>query len=139
MKKIVMALLLMVMLVMPASLGTSASAAVEASPVQASIVKTGVVCETLHFCGDFYHKSPDEGYDDPIKITCDYGDKSPVQYIAEGEHATCHDTDGFYVPSGKNVTCTAAGWDTWLTYNETGWHKIFDRQDFRCVIGIKGA
>src|SRR5687768_2811493 len=87
-------------------LAASGVVAVQA-PAQA-----GALCEVGHICGDFTHKSPDEGYDDPIKVTCDWNDKSPVQWIAEGQSATCHDTDGFYVPSGKNITCTEQGWDT---------------------------
>lgn len=100
-------------------------------------VEDGFVCEVFHQCGDVRHYNPDHGYDAAFKVTCDWNDKLPVQYLTEGEASTCHDVDGLYVGPGKEVTCKPqATTDGWYKYDSTGWKKITDGMDLDCVHGL---
>lgn len=104
---------------------------VSPQPAQAS-----VLCSDGHICGDFYHISPDDGFDDAIKVTCDWnvlGANS--QWVYEGQHSTCHDADGFYVAPGHIVKCrfiSGRGFVTWVSYGP-GWNKFGDPYNMACV------
>jgi hypothetical protein len=107
------------------------------SPVAAAPASAGTYCEVFRQCGDFEHIN-DDGYDAPIKVTCNLANPdSNVQYVAEYDKATCHDTDGFYVGSGKTVSCLFHGDGyAWVKYTSVGWHKINDGQNVQCVHGL---
>lgn len=102
------------------------------APAQAS-----ELCEIFQQCGDVKHKSPDNGFDDAFPVTCNWNDKwGAVRYLTEGQSANCHDTDGIYVGSGREVTCTQNGWEHWIKFDAVGWHKISDADNYRCVHGL---
>jgi hypothetical protein len=99
--------------------------------------QAGQLCEVGHICGDFFHYAPDDGFDDPIPVTCDlnvgFGN---YQAVAEGKAATCHDADGYWVGPGRTVSCLAAD-GKWVKETEHGWHKLTDNQNLRCVHGLQ--
>lgn len=101
--------------------------------------EAGALCDTLRICGDLIHSTPDYGYNAPITATCNLGDPwSQVRYVYEGQTANCHDTDGFWVNYGTTITCTWHG-DGYgsATFRYTGqWIKIYDNQNWRCVVGV---
>jgi hypothetical protein len=100
-------------------------------PVQA---QASELCEVFHICGDVKHGS-DSGYVRDIAVTCDWNDKRPRQYLAEGESATCHDTDGVYVYSGTDLWCSLPATAT-VPIRETGWHKVTDDEDLTCSVRL---
>lgn len=102
--------------------------------------QAGALC-TASFgaiCGDLRHSTPDNGADGPLLATCDLGNPWPnAVWVSEGRDAPCHDTDGLFVNYGTVVTCTWAG-DGYgsATLHHTGqWVKIYDNQNWRCVLG----
>lgn len=98
---------------------------------------------TAWLCGTISHYSPDEGYDDPIAIRCDYG-SGPTEFVYEGQSSTmrCHDTDEVYVRDNEEIHCRYrkyTGPDTgtyyWqLRFDAQGWHKITDDFNRSCVV-----
>jgi hypothetical protein len=80
------------------------------------------------------HYSPDNGYDAPIPVTCNWNSPwSNYQMVAEGQSSTCHDSDGFYVGLGKIVSCLGVS-DYWHDYGGgPRWVKVIDTEDLRCV------
>lgn len=105
------------------------------SPAQA-LTCIGGVCEG----GNVTHYSPDDGYDPPIIIRCDYQSGGVGHLVFEGERSQKYcgtDTDEIYVRSGEELWCwrnTQGGW--YLHFDATGWHKIDDFWTRQCVLQV---
>lgn len=96
---------------------------------------------TATLCGSIRHYSPDDGYDDPILIRCDYGVPATNHLLYEGETSTkyCKDTDQVYTRTNEEIWCKyptpqahIPGFDDWVwikKFDAQGWHKINDIWD----------
>lgn len=107
---------------------TLAGVTLVAAPAQAG------TC-TGWMCGGIWHYAPDDGYDAPFAIRCNYGDPSSLRLVYEGQSGNqhCQDVDQVYVNAGTQIACvgTWGGWE--VRYDATGWHKIYDHQTPTCV------
>lgn len=93
-------------------------------------------------CGTVRHYSPDDGYDDPIAIRCDYGE-GPTQFVYEGQSSTlrCKDTDEIYIRSNEELWCryvvSGAHGDYYVwnkTFDAQGWHQIHNDFNRSCRV-----
>ena len=91
-------------------------------------------------CGTVRHYAPDNGWDGPITIRCDYGDSSTKHWVYEGQSSKsyCKDTDEIYVHGNEELWClTTTPEQTvyWFKkFDATGWHKITDAFNRSCVV-----
>jgi hypothetical protein len=84
-------------------------------------------------CGRLWHIAPDDGYDAPIIVTCDWNTKAQT-WVYEGDWSPCKDTDGFYTRPGDRTVCK---WRSpyvggWVAYGP-GWTKFTDGIIEECV------
>jgi hypothetical protein len=86
-------------------------------------------------CGQLRHYSPDDGYDAPILIRCNFGDPSTNHELYEGQNSSsyCRDTDQIGVRANEEIWCKriiTTGVQQWqLVADAQGWHKINDLFD----------
>ncbi len=95
-------------------------------------------CDNLGICGVVIHYSPDDGYDPPFLVRCNFGDPSSNRYVYEGQTSKsyCKDTDQIYINSGARLVCIyyLGGYPKWeVVFDSTGWHKIGDDFGRTCV------
>lgn len=116
---------------------TAAATSLAAAAVLVPAVPTAAGTCSSYGCGGFYHIAPDDGFDDPIRVACDWNNVwNTSRMIAEGQRSPCADTDGFYVAPGTKVLCRAA-WSGWYAYTHTGgWTKVYDGHTPECVVQI---
>jgi hypothetical protein len=87
------------------------------------------------YCGKVYHHAPDDGYDAPIIVTCDWGTKVP-KWVYEGNWDPCRDMDGMYARPGEDIVCYRADIGVWQLLVEDGWFKTNDLYNGRCVVQV---
>lgn len=90
------------------------------------------------------HYSPDDGYDPPIIVFCNYGDGFPTlnwareKYVEEGTSSKSDcgdDTDGIYIRSGEELWCRVTGQVYWTKeFDAVGSHKINDLWEQGCTL-----
>jgi hypothetical protein len=88
------------------------------------------------FCGTIYHYAPDDGYDAPFLVACDWRNGGPAngQYIHEGVNSAnvCRDVDAVYVNAGYKYVCLNFG--SWSTFwSGAGWKRINNAMSAVCV------
>jgi hypothetical protein len=98
-------------------------------------------CSSLG-CGSMTHYAPDDGYDSPMLVRCQWGDNATNFLLYEGSSSTshCRDLDQIYVRPGENYRCRgwsgSYGWYWTGAYDATGWHKIYDGENKVCVLNL---
>lgn len=96
----------------------------------------GVLCDTTGICGTIHHVSG-PGLAESMSITCawDAATSGPrsgsIRTLARGKSSPplCKDTDGFKVPSGRDVVYgykASYGWVETGRFRSTDWVKIGD-------------
>lgn len=125
-------------LIVAMGFATATAPAAQASPL----------CSVGGTCGWIQHYSPDEGYDDPIRARCNYGDSSTGVFIYEGQnssnlclaHNSQGDLDQVYVRENEEIFCiayyigggTVPVWEK--MFDAQGWYKIGDDDGWPCVL-----
>lgn len=79
-----------------------------------------------------YHYAPDDGYDRPIYVTCDW-DAKTIKTVYEGNSLSCN-MEGVYVHDNQQIKCyegAGIGWQ--IVWDATGWHKSNYAPLYGCV------
>lgn len=100
-------------------------------------------CSWYLGCGTVDHYAPDDGYDPPIIITCDWGAK-PQTWLYEGQrgNTSCAgyngDVDGFYLRAGEQAWCffSIRGVYNWYPRGARGWNKVYDGENWLCTLRV---
>lgn len=96
------------------TIGLTVPAVILAAPAYAWTCSDG-------YCHAISHRSPDDGYDDPIGVKC--GVNMAVYWIAEGQNSQalgCNDVNAYYLRPGHSLNCYIGGAWTELAENPTG-------------------